>query len=260
MIKSVLKISEEKLAKASSDIQLSTHDRILLKDMVDILAPFQQATDFAQKQNSVSGSGVIPCVVGLECQLKALMSKYNSKMLKTLRSSVEKRLKMYMNKNCYRLATMLDPRFKALWCTNGSGKDDAVEELRNEVAKHKTLCTEERAQFNPKSNNDTPTLDLFSFMDSVTHTPQMNSDDEVDRYITEPVLPNTTDVLAYWKTNQYKFPILAKIACQYLAIPASSAPVERLFSIAGKVFRPDRCSLTDKNFEKLMFIKCNKKT
>jgi hypothetical protein len=35
------------------------------------------------------------------------------------------------------------------------------------------------------------------------------------------------------------------------------APVERLFSIAGKIFRPDRCLLTDTTFETLLLIKCN---
>ena len=42
-----------------------------------------------------------------------------------------------------------------------------------------------------------------------------------------------------------------------MAIPSTSAPVERLFSIAGKIFRPERCSLSDDNFETLMMIKCN---
>ena len=31
----------------------------------------------------------------------------------------------------------------------------------------------------------------------------------------------------------------------------------RLFSVAGKIFRPDGCCLTDKRFEELMFLRCN---
>ncbi|CAG2247836.1 unnamed protein product [Mytilus edulis] len=49
------------------------------------------------------------------------------------------------------------------------------------------------------------------------------------------------------------------LAVQYLAIPATSAPVERLFSTAGKTFRPERCRLADGTFEKLMMVKCNGK-
>ena len=49
--------------------------------------------------------------------------------------------------------------------------------------------------------------------------------------------------------------ILAK---RVLSVPASSAPVERLFSVAGKVFKPDRCQMKDSTFETLLFINCNK--
>ena len=59
------------------------------------------------------------------------------------------------------------------------------------------------------------------------------------------------------KENQKKYPILAMLAKDVLGVPSSSAPVERLFSIAGKVFTPERCQLTDKRFEQLMFIRCN---
>ena len=64
-------------------------------------------------------------------------------------------------------------------------------------------------------------------------------------------------VLGFWRDNVNKYPTLAKLASTYLALPASSAPVERIFSIGGKVFQPDCCSLTDKTFESLMFIRCN---
>ena len=42
-----------------------------------------------------------------------------------------------------------------------------------------------------------------------------------------------------------------------MTIPSTSAHVERLFSIAGKIFRCERWSLSDDHFEALMIIKCN---
>ena len=77
-------------------------------------------------------------------------------------------------------------------------------------------------------------------------------------YLSKPCLnEEDDDPLQFWKEHQTSYPTLAKLAACYLAIPASSGPVERLFSIGGKLFRPERCRLTDKKFEKLMNIKCN---
>jgi len=33
---------------------------------------------------------------------------------------------------------------------------------------------------------------------------------------------------------------------------------KRIFSVGGRMFKPDRCRLPDKRFEALMFINCNK--
>ena len=80
---------------------------------------------------------------------------------------------------------------------------------------------------------------------------------QIDEYFGASVSSQDDDPLQYWELSQSQFPELSKLACKYLHVPASSAPVERLFSIAGKVFRLDRRNLTDQRFEMLMFIGCN---
>ena len=74
---------------------------------------------------------------------------------------------------------------------------------------------------------------------------------QLDEYLTSSTLPEDEDPLLYWKCNRNRFPELSVLAS------ASSASVERLFSIAGKIFRPERCRLSDELFEKLKFIHCN---
>ena len=62
----------------------------------------------------------------------------------------------------------------------------------------------------------------------------------------------------FWLENRLKFSILAEVAREVLSIPLSSSLVERLFSIAGKVFTPERCCLTDARIQELMLIiRCN---
>lgn len=48
MIKSVLSIPESKLSEIHDAPKLTAHERNILQDIVSILAPFEQATDFAQ--------------------------------------------------------------------------------------------------------------------------------------------------------------------------------------------------------------------
>ena len=44
------------------------------------------------------------------------------------------------------------------------------------------------------------------------------------------------DLLEWWKGHETKYPNLARMAKQYLSMPATSAGVERLFSKAGKQY------------------------
>ena len=66
-----------------------------------------------------------------------------------------------------------------------------------------------------------------------------------------------TDPANFWKDNCKRYLYLSIVAKDVLSAPASSAPVEQLFRIAGKVFKLEHCRLTDEKFEELMFIQCN---
>ena len=69
---------------------------------------------------------------------------------------------------------------------------------------------------------------------SVIPTNELNPS-EVNSYLSEPILNEDANPLDYWKVNETTSPNLLKLAKHYLAIPASLGPVERLFSIAGKL-------------------------
>ena len=97
------------------------HERKILEDLVEILTPFQEATDFAQGENVITSSVVIPCIRGLHKSLESLSVKYNSRILLALVKSVDNRMAKYESRQLFILASTLDPRFKLRWF---SGDDE----------------------------------------------------------------------------------------------------------------------------------------
>jgi hypothetical protein len=61
--------------------------------------------------------------------------------------------------------------------------------------------------------------------------------------------------LEYWKLNTFKYPVLSLMARRYLAIPASSAPVERTFSIGNNVITKSRNRLDPKTVKRTVLLK-----
>lgn len=78
---------------------------------------------------------------------------------------------------------------------------------------------------------------------------------QLDKYHTSSTVAEDEDPLVYWKSNKNRFPEHSLLACQYLQTPASSAQVEQLFLIAGKIFRPERCKLSNELLQKIMLMK-----
>ncbi|MGH0149749.1 UNVERIFIED_CONTAM: hypothetical protein FKN15_016197 [Acipenser sinensis] len=78
--------------------------------------PFEDATLLIQGSNIVSASYVISSIIGLRTFLSSFNAKYNAQLVSALKASLEKRLSPYEQMPFYKLAALLDPRFKAAWC------------------------------------------------------------------------------------------------------------------------------------------------
>lgn len=63
--------------------------------------------------------------------------------------------------------------------------------------------------------------------------------------------------LEFWAQHSKSLPRLHEVALKALSVPATSAPVERVFSCGGIFMRPHRARLSNRMLSDLVFLKCN---
>ena len=189
------------------------------------------------------------------------------------------------------ICTLLDPRFKNFTFKGATpemaknARAFASVSLRdNFTAKLRANLSEEAVE-QEESNRTTgfslsrrkaPTGVQESFLDSDEDDEMDEMDDgdeEPERAEDEPMLgvpaeiqlylglrevtDKNLDLLGWWKLHAHMFPALARMARQFLALPASSAGVERLFSSAGTINGNLRKNTKEATMQSLLFVKQN---
>jgi hypothetical protein len=106
-------------------------------------------------------------------------------------------------------------------------------------------------------------VDLLSYMDNtrpVTRqrikTPKEYLDIRLARIKT---YSNQQDIITsnFYKEHDHNFVPLSHFARSVLCVPATSAPVERIFSVGGYILQSRRRRMTDRLFRQMIFLKCN---
>ncbi|KAL0236114.1 hypothetical protein GEMRC1_002696 [Eukaryota sp. GEM-RC1] len=92
---------------------------------------------------------------------------------------------------------------------------------------------------------------LASLQDQVVHYER----DEMERYQEVVPIDMTACPLSWWKNHKSEFVVLASLARDFLAIPATSVPCERVFSLAGNIKNKKRSRLGDDSFTSLTLLK-----
>ncbi|CAG8804523.1 43869_t:CDS:2, partial [Gigaspora margarita] len=150
-------------------------------------------------------------------------------------------LKYYWNAPIDRslVATLLDPHCKSMKQLDSWKCNKAISLLQEN---YELLNIKNETTNSPNEEQNKDQLNLFLIMFGSDNVSIKN---EVERY------------LKIDQDNQEEFPILASLAREYLAIPATSTPSERLFSSAGNLMTVKRTFLKPNLFERILFLQRN---
>lgn len=191
--------------------------------------------------------------------------KHCEKIKQNLISSLRNRLGYVETDKIFAISTILTPKYAKRWCSAGeynNWKSVIISEMDKFVKRFPVLTNADKSTLsNVTVEPSAKRLKLLSFLndpeeDLFTTT---NLESALDDYIKETTV-RTKDNLStkeFWKLYYCYWPELSAYAKFILNIPATSAPVERVFSIGGAILRPSRRRLSDSLFEKLLFLKCN---
>ena len=248
---------------------LSTEEKESISEALVLLKPFLQATEEISGDKYISISIIIPLTKML---LKATSNGPNVPLRPLLVQELMRRFSQVEQRYTMAVSTLLDPRFKKLAFADSAAVDQAIRRLKSEVIElmsavpaNEELTSDDGTHGSTQlASGPPPTEDsLWASFDrkvcqATSHrTDSTDSFIEVKRYFEAKVIARKDDPLLWWKENGHQFPHVTKIAKQYLAIPGSSVPSERLFSKAGELISQRRSQLKPKNVDMILFLNKN---
>lgn len=138
----------------------------------------------------------------------------------------------------------LNALFNEYASKSNDGRSKPLEELSKRNISH-----EYEALYDQDCMNVLKEFD--SFESEVFSTSQKS---QLDLYLDEPRMERNVelDILSFWKVNQFRYPELALLARDLLAVPISTVASESSFSIGGRILNEDRSALKPENVEAII--------
>jgi hypothetical protein len=156
----------------------------------------------------------------------------------------------------YAAATLLNPclrkhYFELAWTGNAARSIEPMMTRNRQVWETKyreVLPTRE-----PPSRS---TMSRFITELQATQPANVGAADDFSRYMAEPMIPETSwhkeNIFLWWSQSSY--PGLKQWAFDVLSIPATSAELERIFSLAKRIWTDDRNRLAPDAFEAILSL------
>lgn len=269
-------LSDERVTKRSDrHLDLTSEHWALAEELVRILHPFEVATTFFSYEENTSLSCVLPILHGLvdSLQQQPNPSETVSPSVRQFKQKVAGEIKQRWDLDSpnlsspWVLALAVDPRFRQLKFLDEEQVDSVKSELERQM--ENSVDSLPSADSTDPSANEPPekrqkveketALDLLLGTDTTQVSTKLSAREEVEQYFSERPISRRDHPLTWWKANEQRFHRLAKVAQEILAIPATSTPSERIFSVAGLTVTKLRSCLKPSNVDALVFLNKNLK-
>ena len=233
---------------------LHTSEWKLLASIHDLLKPFAQYTSLVGGEDYTTVSSVTPIVMEINLHLEESRQSPLPQVSTAARVLLTEFKRQFQNVTdpshpdhdpLFLASTLLDPRYWLLLNPNQimSAKAHLMKLLKdNPESSESSSATQ-----SPKLPIDTeePPTKRFCHLASVLEQrlqedrkklgKKQPGEQELETYMAScHSLPERVDPLTFWIEQENMYPLLATLTVEVLTIPASSTPVERVFSTAGE--------------------------
>lgn len=256
------------LTRPEAPPMISSSELDCVREMIELLCPFEKLTKEFSGDSYVTVSKVIPLVSCVREVVENIKPR-NEPIVQfkaELKKQLARRFDTIEHSSILAISTTIDPRFKFMHFKDTVAKSKVVSYLNKYAREYENeSLAKVGSDSSDESDKDDAEFDIWKYHKQLTHknmknklsfsaTPSTISETEVQMYLSSPVTPIKRDAIEIWEDMKSLFPKLSRIAMTYLPIVATSVPSERLFSEAGATVTQDRNRLLGTRLSKLLFL------
>lgn len=246
-------------SKLKDDTQLYTKliERILsqgewntVEELIKVLTPFEKMTLLFSSSSSGLAACIAPWIAGVFEDMKYANPRLPNVVdfQRQLKAELEDRMVI---SDTILVASAFHPTFNTLWFMDDQDRAEEIKMIiREEYERNIPRDDTSSQKANPidqdfASNENNPLSNLFKRRNINVETKLAIDNIEFDRYFELSLVDRIVDPHKWWMENKSSFPVMAKLARKYLAIPATSVASERIFSYTGGIITDKRNRLSD---------------
>ncbi len=236
----------------------SANEIQFVSEFVAVTKPLLQALNILQCELKAFMAYLLPTLVALKEKLQLLEAgasvtvRMCKPLVRALLTGIEDRFGgSFMDKDLI-AAAIVHPKFKTMWIKDAEQHRVGLEHIKRllEVQLHRMASQHTDASTAQDVHSQSFADDDDGFF---TFHQQQDINSNADAILANFMSSNSVNSVKELRL----FPAIQKIFIELnTALPASAA-CERLFSTAGRVFRPSRCSMSDKHFEQQLLLRAN---